>query len=725
MASSPGKTYRATPRFRTPTVLQMEAVECGAAALASVLGYYGRFVSLEELRAACGVSRDGTKASNILKAARSYGLKAKGFSKRAEETPDVPLPAIVFWNFNHFVVLEGFRKGKVYLNDPSMGPRVVDQQEFEQCFTGVILVFEPDESFVRGGSRPRAAAALRSRLKNVLSSVAFVLFVSLALSLTGLVLPIFTKVFVDHVLVRENRSWVAPLLIGLGITAVFRMGLTWMQRNALLRLSTKLAVGSSYRFLQHLLRLPVEFFTQRYGGEVGARMEANDRIASVLSGQVAANLLNVLMAGLYLFLLIRLDVVLTVITVTFAACNFIALRLVSRHRKDVSVHLLQERGKLMGMSMAGIQGIESIKATGREHDFFSRWSGQMAKTLVSEQKFEESSLGLEAVPSFLTMLSTVAILGVGAMRVMDGHMTVGAVVAFEGLMLGFMDPISQLLSLGGDLQELEGELGRLDDVLRHPIDPGLASESILPPPGTSPKLMGHVELKEISYGYSRMSPPLISGFNLSARPGTRVAFVGFSASGKSTLAKIISGLYRPWDGEVLLDGKPRTEIPRSQIVNSVAMVDQDFFLYEGSVRDILTLWDSTVPESDMIQAAKDACIHEEIAARPGGYDSRVEEGGRNFSIGQQQRLEIARALVLNPSVLILDEATSALDPITERQIDENLRRRGCTCIIVAHRLSTIRDCDEIIVLDHGTIVQRGTHESLLAVRGPYQELISA
>ena len=703
----------------------MEAVECGAAALASVLGYYGRHVSLEELRAACGVSRDGTKASNLLKAARDYGLKAKGFSKRPEETPEVPLPAIVFWNFNHFVVLEGFRNGKVYLNDPAIGPRAVDEQEFEQCFTGVILVFEPDEGFVKGGSRPKAAAALRSRLKNVMSGVAFVLFVSLALSLTGLVLPIFTKVFVDHVLVRENRSWVAPLLIGLGITAVFRLGLTWLQRRSLLRLSTKLAVGSSYRFLQHLLRLPVEFFTQRYGGEVGARMEANDRIASVLSGRVAANLLNVLMAGLYLFLLFRLDVVLTVITLIFATCNFIALRVVSRHRKDVSAHLLQERGKLIGMSMAGIQGIESIKATGREYDFFSRWSGQMAKTLISQQRFEESSLGLLAVPSFLTMLSTVAVLGVGSMRVMDGHMTVGAVVAFEGLMFGFMGPISQLLSLGGDLQELEGELGRLDDVLRHPTDPGLASEAMAPPPGMPPKLMGHVELKNISYGYSRMNPPLIEGFNLSARPGTRVALVGFSASGKSTLAKIISGLYRQWDGEVLLDGKPRKEIPRSQITNSVAMVDQDFFLYEGSVRDILTLWDSTIPESDMIQAAKDACIHEDIAARSGGYDSRVEEGGRNFSIGQQQRLEIARALVLNPAILILDEATSALDAITERQIDENLRRRGCTSIIVAHRLSTSRDCDEIIVLEHGAIVQRGTHEDLLAVRGPYQELISA
>lgn len=723
--ASTGKKYRSTARVRTPTVLQMEAVECGAAALATVLGYYGRYVSLEELRTACGVSRDGTKASNILKAARNYGLKSKGFSKRPEDVPEVPLPAVIFWNFNHFVVLEGFRNGKVYLNDPSMGPRVIHEQEFEESFTGVILVFEPDENFVRGGSRPKAASALRSRLKSVTSGVAFVLFASLALSLTGLVLPIFTKVFVDYVLVRDNRDWIAPLLIGLGITALFRYGLTWLQMQSLLRLSTKLAVGSSYRFLRHLLRLPIEFFTQRYGGEVGARMEANDRIASVLSGQVAANILNVLMAGLYLFLLFRLDVVLTLIAVTFAALNFLALRIVSRQRKDVSVQLMQERGKLMGVSMAGLQGIESIKATGREHDFFSRWSGQMAKSLISDQSMQASSLGLDVVPSFLTMMSTVCILGVGALRVIDGHMTVGAVVAFEGLTLGFMDPISHLVFLGGTIQELEGELGRLDDVLRHPTDPGLESESLALPPGAPPKLTGHLELRNVSYGYSRMSPPLIDGFNLTALPGTRVAFVGFSASGKSTLAKIISGLNRPWEGEVLLDGKPRGEVPRSQIVNSVAMVDQEFFLYEGTVRDILTLWDSTVPEADVIQAAKDACIHEEIAARPGGYDSQVEEGGRNFSNGQQQRLEIARALVLNPSILVLDEATSALDPITERRIDENLRRRGCTCIIVAHRLSTIRDCDEIVVLDHGVIVQRGTHEALVGVAGPYRELISA
>ncbi len=713
-------------RAKTPTVLQMEAVECGAAALAVVLGYYGRFVSLEGLRVACGVSRDGTKANNILKAAREYGLKAKGFSKQPEDVPALPLPVIVFWNFNHFVVVEGFGRDRVYLNDPAVGPRVVSEAEFEESFTGVVLAFEPGPEFTPGGARRGLWAPLRERLRGSESGLLYVVLASLALAIVGMITPIFTKVFVDYILVANLHDWVLPLLIGMTVAALVNAALTWLQTYYLLRLSTRLIINFSYQSLCHLLRLPMEFFTQRYGGEVGARLEINDRIARLLSGQLTVNLLSVVMVVFYLALMFVFDVFLTIIGLSIAALNVLALRYVSRQRKDMNVRLLQERGKMMGTSMAGLQAIESLKAMGAESEFFGRWSGYLAKVMVVGQTMGVYSLGLGVVPSFLSSITTVAILGVGALRVMDGHMTIGTLVAFQGLMFAFMAPVNQLVVLGSSLQEVEGELNRLDDVLRYPIDPNLEqAEQQRPSHDEPPKLSGHLELRDVVYGYSRLDPPLIEEFSLTVKPGARVALVGSSGSGKTTLAKIISGLFRPWTGEILLDGRPWGQVSRHLITNSLAMVDQDFFLCEGTVREVLTMWDPTVPEESIIQAAKDACIHEDIAARAGGYDSKVEEGGRNFSSGQRQRLEIARVLVGGPAILVLDEATSALDAATEKEIDENLRRRGCTCVIVAHRLSTIRDCDEIIVLDRGTIVQRGTHEKLRRVQGLYRQLISA
>jgi len=719
------QTVRRTRRVKTPTVLQMEAVECGAAALSIILSYYGRLVSLEQLRGACGVSRDGSNANNLLKAARRYGLKAKGFSKQAEDVASLTLPVIVFWNFNHFLVVEGFARGRVYLNDPALGPRVITEQEFEEGFTGVVLVFEPGPEFTRGGEKASLWGALRKRLQGSETGLLYVVLAGLALAIIGLIIPIFAKVFIDTYLVADRVNVVVPLLIGMGITAVARAALTWLQRHFLLRLSTKLTITSSYRFLRHLLHLPMEFYTQRYGGEVGSRMETNDHVAQLLSGEMAVNLLNIIMLVFYVALMFCFDVLLTLVGLVIAVLNFAALRYVSRRRKDTNVRLLQERGKMIGTSMAGLQAIESLKATGSESDFFCRWSGHFARVLNTSQKMDVYSLGLNAVPALLSTMTTVTILGYGALRVMDDAMTVGTLVAFQALMAGFMEPINQLVFLGSSLQEIDGELKRLDDVARHPIDPNTRLDETPPSlDSTLPRLSGELELRGITYGYSKLHRPLINEFSLRVHPGARVALVGPSASGKSTLAKIISGLYRPWSGEILLDGQPRDQIPRHVVTNSVAMVDQEFFLYEGTVREVLTMWDTSVPEQRIIQAAKDACIHEDIAARAGGYDSKVEEGGRNFSSGQRQRLEIARALVGNPALLVLDEATSSLDPVTEKQIDENLRRRGCTCVIVAHRLSTIRDCDEIIVLDRGAVVERGPHDKVRRGRGLYRQLIS-
>jgi NHLM bacteriocin system ABC transporter peptidase/ATP-binding protein len=493
-------------------------------------------------------------------------------------------------------------------------------------------------------------------------------------------------------------------------------------------LQTKLAVGMSSTLFWHTLRLPLEFFSQRHAGEVGSRVTVNDRIAQLLSGQVATTALNVITVLFYVVVMFQYDIILTLIGIFFAALNFAALRFVSRQRIDTNQRLLMERGKLTGVSMGGLQSIESLKATGDESDFFVRWAGLQAKLVEAQQQLGSSTQIVSGVPAMLTALATAAVLGVGALRVMSGDLTIGMLVAFQSLMVSFMSPIGQMVTLGTTLQESQGDLNRVDDVLRYETDPQVPAkitgdETI--PQGMPHELSGHLQLKNLTFGYSRLEPPLIEDFSLTLEPGSRVALIGPSGSGKSTVAKLVTGLYSTWEGEILFDGWPRAQVPHGLLTSSLAMVDQDINLIEGTVAENLTLWDMTVPNTMLVQAAKDASIHDDIAARPGGYESKVDEAGGNFSGGQRQRLEIARALVGDPALVVFDEATSALDPTTESIIDDNLRRRGCTCLIVAHRLSTIRDCDEIIVLDRGKVVQRGTHEQMRSVEGPYARLIEA
>lgn len=715
---------RSTVRVKTPTVLQMEAVECGAAALAIILGYHRRIVPLEELRVRTGVSRDGSKASNLVRAARNYGLLAKGYKKEPGELADLPLPIIVFWNFTHFLVVEGVGRGRFYLNDPATGPRTVSEQEFDESYTGVVLVFAPGPEFEPGGVRRSLLTALRHRLHGFATLLSIALALSILLVVPGLALPVLIRAFVDHVLVRHSTSWIAPVLIGLAAIAVARGVLTWLQGASLLRLHTRLSTVTSRHFFAHLLRLPVEFYTQRYAGDISARVAINDRVAGLLSGDLAVNTLGALFVAFYAVLMVRYSLILATISIGVALLNIVVLRAISRRRVDANRRLGQDRGKLLGTGYAALQMIETVKASGAESDFFARWAGFQARVVNAGQALAVTTQVLALVPVLLSGLNTTTILVLGAALILSGHLTIGTLIAFQALALGFLGPIDQLVTLGSTVQEVEGDMNRLDDVLSYPADPQVPSleESVS---STEARLRGEIELRALTFGYNRLEPPLIEDLNLALQPGSRVALVGGSGSGKSTVARLMCGLYEPWSGQVRLDGQTRAEVPRATITASLALVDQDINLFAGTVRENITLWDSSISLDDVVSAARDAHIHDDIMVRPGQYESALEERGRDLSGGQRQRLEIARALARNPTILVMDEATSALDPVTEDIVMENLRRRGCTCVIVAHRLSTIRDADEILVFDAGKVVQRGSHAELQSVPGPYSRLIQA
>jgi NHLM bacteriocin system ABC transporter peptidase/ATP-binding protein len=720
---------RAAPPFsvtrtRTPTVVQQEAVECGAAALAIVLAHYGRIVPLEELRVACGVSRDGAKASNVLKAAREYGMEAKGMRTELNGLAKSPLPAIVFWNFNHFLVVEGAGRRGVWVNDPAQGPRRVSWEEFDRSFTGVVLELKPRPDFERGGTRPRLVGGLAARLSRVSPAAPLALCVvaGLALSIPGLIVPAFLKIFVDQVLDQGDRSLVTPLVLGLIAAAIAQAGLTWLQQLTLIRLSTKLSLSMSTRFVQHMLRLPVGFFLQRFAGHLVARVALNDQVASLLSSQLATTILSLVSATVYAVAMLIIDPLLGGVAIALAAANIIALRAVSRRRRDVNVVLVSETAKLSAISFAGIQAIETIKASGSEDDFFARWSGQQAKVLNGRQDLGVATQLLSTVPALVTSLSGAAIVSIGALRVLDGDLSLGSLLAIQSLAIAFIVPIQSLVTLGETLQEAEGNLASLDDVLRYPPDEGNGQ---VPSRDGPARLSGRLELEELTFGYSPLDPPLIDRLSLTIEPGHRVAIVGPTGSGKSTVARLVTGIYRAWSGRIILDGVPRENLPPDVVAGSVSLVDQEIHLFSGTIRENISLWDPTIPEHSVVRAARDAAIHDDISRRTGAYERVVEEGGRDWSGGQRQRIEIARALATDPALVVLDEATSALDPVVERDIDESLRARGCSCLIIAHRLSTIRDCDEIVVLDGGRVVQRGTHDELMAEGGLYTELVTA
>ncbi|QVL58385.1 MAG: NHLP family bacteriocin export ABC transporter peptidase/permease/ATPase subunit [Simkaniaceae bacterium] len=710
-------------RVKTPTVIQMENVECGAACLSILLGHYGKFVPLEELRIECGVSRDGSSAFHLIQAAKKYGLEGRGERRGLKELYELDKPAVLFWDYNHFVVLEGFGKETVFLNDPAFGPRTVTYEELDEFYTGVVLLFDVEAAFEKGGKPPSVAEDMKKRLKEVKGPLLYLLIAGICLLIPGLSVPVFTRIFIDNILVSNVLPWKSQFLMAMALAMILGGLLTWIQQYFLSRLNAKLAIKFSSDFLWHILRLPVSFYYQRFPAEIANRVGQNNLVAQMMTGALATTSIQLLLVIFYGAVMFMYDFMIALVGILAGVGSLIVMGLIQRSRTDTYARLQKEQSILWANSVGAIQQIETVKATGTESDAFAAYAGFDTNKINSLQEISRKDATLTTSPIFFQGIATAALLGLGGWRTMQGSLTIGTLMALQMLLLSFLAPVMQFVNFGQTLQFLKVELLRLNDVLKHPIDRIYIKNKVEKSDGV--KLEGYLEFRNVTFGYSPMAPPLIENLTIKIKPGQRIALVGPSGCGKSTISKLSTGLLQPWEGEIYYDGKPYLDHPREMMQRSLSSVDQEIFLFSGTIRDNITLWDATASDDLMIKAAQDACIHDDILQRPEGYETDLIEGGRNLSGGQRQRLEIARALLVSPTIVIMDEATSALDSNTERLVMNHIRKRGCSAIMVAHRLSTIQDCDEIIVLDQGKVVDRGTHDELKRREGIYCELIQS
>ena len=725
-----GQTARKVKRpvqagcVRVPVIMQMEALECGAACLAMVLAYYGKWVPLEQVRADCGVSRDGSNARNMVRAARSYGLIAKG----CRFEPDTlrrqgSFPCIIHWSFNHFVVLDGFKGDKALLNDPAKGSYAVSMETFDQSFTGICLLFEPGADFQPGGKPKSVFAFARKRLDGAGAAVAFMLLTTFITSLIGIIYSVFSHIFLDRLLTGENVGWLGGFTLALVLFGAVRLAVEWIRAVYSLRINGKLAIVGSTSFMWKVLPT-MAFFSQRMAGDIQQRQNANAAIAGSMVKVLAPLAIDAALMLFYLIVMFRYSVLLTLMGVASIVINLSLSRLIAKKRVNITRVQQRDEGKLAGATVAGIEMIETIKSSGAENGFFERWAGYQASVNTQKVRYEKLSQYLGALPSLVSSVTNSAVMMAGVWLTINGEFTAGMILAFQGFLTEFGEPAMTLVSAGQTIQEMRTDMERVEDVMQYPEDAVYGPETQLRDDVEYDKLSGSVVMRGVTFGYSRLAEPLIEDFDLTLKPGSRVALVGASGCGKSTIAKLIAGLYQPWSGEILFDGKPINEIDRSVFTGSLAVVDQDIILFEDTIANNIKMWDSSIEDFEMILAARDASLHEDIMQREGGYNCRLAEGGKDLSGGQRQRLEIARVLAQDPTIIILDEATSALDARTEYEVVRSINERGITCIVVAHRLSTIRDCDEIIVLDHGKVTERGTHEELYALGGAYTRLIS-
>ena len=707
---------------KVPVVIQLEALECGAASLAMILAYYEKYIPLEQVRIDCGVSRDGSNAKNVLKAARSYGLNAKGYRFEPQMLKEQGhFPCIIHWNFNHFVVLCGFKKDKAVINDPAKGTYTVSMEAFDKAFTGICLMFEPTDNFQPGGKPKSIWKFAKKKFAGTGAAFALVVITTVITSLIGIITPGFSNVFADRLLSKTNPEWFTPFILGMTGIVLIQITVSWIQTVYSLKANGKIAIVSNAEYMWHVLRLPMEFFSQRMAGDIIGRKNQNAQIANSLISIFAPLTIQSVMLVFYLAVMLRYSPLLTAVGVMSIFLNLLVSRYISAKRVNLTRVLSRDEGKLAGTTVAGIEMIESIKASGAENGFFEKWAGYQAEVNSGRVRFTLMNTYLGLIPAIVSLFTNALVFMGSVWLCMRGEWTVGMITAFGGFLTSFTAPAMKLVSASQTYQELRTDMERIEDVLEYPVDVKDESDELLQ---SYEKLGGKIELKNVTFGYSRLAPPLIENFSMTVEPGARVAFVGASGCGKSTLSKLISGLYQPWSGEILFDGKPAKTINRSVFTGSLAVVDQDIIIFADTISNNIKMWDNTIQDFEVIMAARDAQLHEDIMQRNGGYQYMLSEGGRDLSGGQRQRLEIARVLAQDPTIIIMDEATSALDAKTEYEVVRSIKDRGITCIVVAHRLSTIRDCDEIIVLDHGKVVERGTHEQLYSMGGAYTRLVS-
>ncbi|MBQ7583692.1 MAG: NHLP family bacteriocin export ABC transporter peptidase/permease/ATPase subunit [Lachnospiraceae bacterium] len=710
---------------KVPFVMQMEALECGTAALTMVMAYFNKWVPLEQVRRDCGVSRDGSNARNILIAARSYGLEAQGYRFEPEYLRDNgTFPCIVHWEFNHFVVLNGFKKDKAYLNDPAKGTYAISFKEFDEKFTGICMLFSPSESFTADGKPGSTLDFAKKRLAGCGAAIAFVVLTGIISSLIGVINPVFSRIFLDRLLTGKDPGWYMPFIAVISVFGFIQIMAQLIQAIYSRRIDGKMAIHGTTSYMWKIFNLPMDFFSQRYAGDILSRRAGNASISHSLIYTFSPLALNACMMVFYLVVMIKNSVLLTLVGISSIVINMFMSRIISKKRVNLSRIQMRDAGKLSSCTTAGIEMIETIKASGAEEGYFQKWTGYQASVNTQKVRFAKLNQYLGSVPSLVSVLTGTIVQLLGIYLIIRGEFTIGMVTAFQGFLASFTAPASTFISAGQTLQELRTDMERIEDVMEYPVDVNseLGSREI---EGSYRKLTGRVEMKGVTFGYSRLGEPLIKDFDLSLEPGSRVAFVGESGCGKSTLSKLLSGLYQPWEGEILFDGKPISEIDRSVFTGSLAVVDQDIIMFEDTIAENIRMWDETIKDFEIIMASRDAQIHSDIIQREGGYDHKMIEGGNDFSGGQRQRMEIARVLAQDPTIVILDEATSALDAKTEYDVVNAIRDRGITCIVIAHRLSTIRDCDEIIVLDHGKVAERGKHKELYAKGGKYTELVTS
>lgn len=712
---------------KVPVVMQMEALECGAACLCMAMAYYNKWVPLEQVRKDCGVSRDGSNVANVLRAARNYGFEADGYMAEPEELREEgEFPCIVHWEFNHFVVCNGFKGNKVYLNDPAKGTYTVSFERFDEAFTGVCLLLKPGEGFEPSGKRKSVWGFAKERLKGARTAMWFMSITTLIVSLVGILTAVLSRIFMDELLPGREPQLFWPFIVASSVLALIQIVAAWLQAIYSLRLNGKMDVVGSSSYMWKVFRLPMEFFSQRMAGDIQQRKDANASIAGEIVNVLAPLFLNAVTMIFYLVIMLRYSVPLTLIGIASVLLQFLFSRILANRRISITRIMMRDKGKLKGYTVSGMEMIESIKASGAENGYFEKWAGYQASVNTQNVYFSKVQYYLGVVPELLSEVLSILITALGVWLVMRGQFTTGMIFAFQGFLDSFLAPASALIDSGQKMQEMRTNMERIEDVMAYPDDAIMNEGSGEEIHITYKKLSGDLSMRHVTFGYSRLDPPLIKDFNLELKRGESVALVGASGCGKSTLSKLISNLYQPWSGEILFDdGKKAAEIDRSVFTGSVAVVDQDIILFEDSIADNIKMWDASIEDFEVTLAARDAQIHSAIMKREGAFRHKLTEGGKNFSGGERQRIEIARVLAMDPSIIIMDEATSALDAQTEYEVVKGIQDRGITCIVIAHRLSTIRDCDEIIVLDHGEVVERGTHQELMAMQGAYTRLVSS